>query len=307
MNKLKNVWVISDRAGMYSELCSGAAELGESVTLVYAGARGSAVGADRAYWLGETGGVRWPAFLPTVAALVKENAPELVLLCATKNGRLTAGYLAAALGASPVSDAFSVKVDDGIVCKRLVYGGAAVETLKPLGATAVVVVSNGTFEAVRNDPASEITDAALLPCAGLECTGVSAGEAASVNLSAAKRIVGVGRGLSDENDLAEARELAAVLGGELGCTRPVAEELKWLPRESYIGISGVTVKPDIYVAVGISGQVQHTVGIGDSGVIVAVNKDTNAPIFKDCDYGIVGDLKKIVPELTNLIKKGRES
>jgi electron transfer flavoprotein alpha subunit len=93
-------------------------------------------------------------------------------------------------------------------------------------------------------------------------------------------------------------ELAAVMGAEVGCTRPIAEEEKWLPREVYIGVSGVILAPEVYLGIGLSGQVQHTVGINRAKLIFAINKDKNAPIFKQADYGIVADLYKIVPALT---------
>ncbi|HBR09149.1 MAG TPA: electron transfer flavoprotein subunit alpha, partial [Clostridiales bacterium] len=126
---------------------------------------------------------------------------------------------------------------------------------------------------------------------------------AKVNLPAAKRVIGVGRGFSNEEDLELARDLAKAIGAEIGCTRPIAEESKWMPRETYIGVSGVMLKPELYFAIGLSGQVQHTVGINQSGTIIAINKDKEAPIFRYADYGIVGDLRKILPQLSGLLKK----
>ena len=95
--------------------------------------------------------------------------------------------------------------------------------------------------------------------------------------------------------------LAQKMGAELACSRPIAEGEKWMPKNRYPGVSGVVVKPEVYVACGISGQVQHMVGVNEARVIIAVNKDKNAPIFKHCDYGIVGDLNKVVPALTQLL------
>ena len=94
---------------------------------------------------------------------------------------------------------------------------------------------------------------------------------------------------------------AKAIGAEIGCSRPIAEGEHWMERERYIGVSGTQLKADIYIALGISGQIQHMVGAADCGVILAVNKDKNAPIFKDADAGIVGDLYKIVPELTRAL------
>ena len=122
-----------------------------------------------------------------------------------------------------------------------------------------------------------------------------------VNRTAAKRIVGVGRGVGAEEKIAALEELAEKIGAEMACSRPIAEGEKWMPKNRYLGVSGVVVKPDVYVACGISGQVQHMVGVNEARVIVAVNKDKNAPIFKHCDYGIVGDLNKVIPALTELL------
>jgi electron transfer flavoprotein alpha subunit len=110
-------------------------------------------------------------------------------------------------------------------------------------------------------------------------------------------VVGVGRGFAAEADLDLARTLAVKLGAELACSRPIAEGVDWMPAERYLGVSGATIKPDLYLAVGISGQVQHLVGVNGAKVIVAVNKDKNAPIFASADFGVVGDLYQVLPEL----------
>ena len=114
---------------------------------------------------------------------------------------------------------------------------------------------------------------------------------------AAKRILDVGRGLAAKEDLEMVRALAKVIGAEVGCSRPVAENNKWLPKANYMGITGVQVKPDFIITLGVSGQVQHIGGINKSKVIISVNKDKAAPIFKNCDFGLVGDIYKIVPAL----------
>ena len=116
-------------------------------------------------------------------------------------------------------------------------------------------------------------------------------------------MVCVGLGVEKEEDMQMIRDLAAVLNAEIGCTRGIAEEKHWLPHEQYIGISGAVIKPQLCLSIGISGQVQHTIGIRDSKVIVAVNNNEKAPIFKTSDYGIVGDLYEVVPLLIEELKK----
>ena len=127
----------------------------------------------------------------------------------------------------------------------------------------------------------------------------------SVNLAAARRVVSVGRGLEKQEDLALIEELARALEAEVGCTRPIAEGVNWMARERYIGVSGAMLKPDLFVAVGVSGQVQHMVGATGAKTIVAINKDKNAPVFKQADYGIVGDLYEVVPQLVESLKAGK--
>ncbi|MEM3614584.1 MAG: electron transfer flavoprotein subunit alpha/FixB family protein, partial [Nitrososphaerales archaeon] len=124
----------------------------------------------------------------------------------------------------------------------------------------------------------------------------------SVNLRSSSVIVTAGRGVKKKEDLAIVEELANVVGGVLAGTRPLVEDLKWLPKERQVGLSGETVKPNLYIAVGVSGQIHHIVGMKDSRVIVAINTDEKAPIFQVCDYGIVGDLYQVVPELTKALK-----
>ena len=124
-----------------------------------------------------------------------------------------------------------------------------------------------------------------------------------VDIAGVTKLVAVGRGFRKQEDLKLAQDLAAALKAELACSRPIAEEEHWLPIDHYVGISGNTVKAELYLAVGISGQVQHMVGARESKVIAAVNSDEHAPIFESADYGIIGDLYEVLPLLTAAIKK----
>jgi electron transfer flavoprotein alpha subunit len=123
-----------------------------------------------------------------------------------------------------------------------------------------------------------------------------------VDLSAAELIVSVGRGIKEADNIALVRKLADVLGAELAASRPICDA-GWLPMERQVGSSGQTVSPKMYLAIGISGAIQHQVGMKGARTVVAINKDPDAPIFEIADYGIVGDLFQIVPELIDAVQK----
>ena len=171
------------------------------------------------------------------------------------------------------------------------YGGLTNETVAFQG--AVLVLEGGA--GVEGGPAAETAEGVAMSAT---VTNVQAAGSGPANLAAARRIVSCGRGFKAEEDLAMANALADALGAEIACSRPLAEGTAWLSKDRYVGVSGMHVSPDIYVALGISGQVQHTSGMADSKIVVAVNNDENAPIFQISDYGIVGDIYEVVPALT---------
>ena len=125
---------------------------------------------------------------------------------------------------------------------------------------------------------------------------------AQESLKDAEVIVSAGRGFKKKEDLAVIEELARVLNGVVGASRPLTSDLGWLPEERQVGLTGTTVKPKLYFAIGISGQIQHLTGMRDSRVVVAINTDKHAPIFQECDYGVVGDLYAVVPALAKELK-----
>lgn len=303
MSKYPVVYVVADKPQAFSELIPGACMLGDSVEAIYVGAPEEAarvfgLGASKLLDIVPQPGQIFENYAPTIAQAIKPGA--LVLLPADRRGRAMAAKLGVALKAAVVNDVNAF--EDGSL-GRMVYGGLAQGLEKPATPTVIATVSPGTFESKEAadgvGPTEELVFVA--PKNAIKLKEKKPRQVSSVNIGKARRLVGVGRGFSKKEDLALANELAAVLGAELACSRPIAEGEKWLERERYIGVSGVMVKPEIYLAIGISGQIQHMVGARDSRAIVAINKDKNAPIFKYADYGIIGDLYKILPGLTKAL------
>ncbi|QOR45042.1 electron transfer flavoprotein subunit alpha/FixB family protein [Trueperella pecoris] len=219
------------------------------------------------------------------------DASGFVLLPATPTGRVIAGAIAAVKGLPLVTGTKGV-FDGGIVAAR--FGGIVEETIE---GPAVVLVSGGTAlegETIQGDPLT-------LDQAGLRVTGAESSQAKSVNLGGAKKIVAVGRGFKNEDDLKIAFNLAEKIGAEVACSRPIAEGNNWLGRDRYVGVSGQHVTPELYIAAGISGQIQHTAGMNEAKAVVVINSDKNAPYFEQADYGIVGDLYTVLPALTEAV------
>lgn len=296
MVKLGKSIVIATGKASALELTALAAQLSGDVTVIAVGDRSAAVNAARAVYI-DTGAVSAIAAAQYIVKAVGESGAELVLAESTQNGRYFAAAAAAELRTSAVTDAMAVWLEDGGICaKRMVYGGAAVKTVRVNG-TAVVCPSAGVAAAEEGIPCTCVSDAAVSMPEGVEYVSAEKKTVQRVNLAAAKRVVGVGRGVKNAENLAAAERFAAKIGAEMGCTRPVAEEDGLMPRERYLGVSGCTVKPDIYIAAGVSGQTQHMVGVNESRMIVAINSDKNAAIFDQCDFGIVGDMTEVLAGL----------
>lgn len=248
-------------------------------------------------------------FVLALAALIAEEQPDLVCLPHTYQTRDFAPALAARLGRALVTDVTAVKKDGAAVTYvRPVFQGklnADVVTEGPV--PHFVTFQIGSFRAdaaARSSAAVAIRKATVAIDAGAirqkpEAPFKEAKQA--VDLSQAERIVAVGRGIKGQEHLKLAEELAQALGAELAASRPICDA-GWLPMDRQIGSSGQTVAPKLYVALGISGAIQHLVGMKGSRTVVAINKDSEAPIFEVADYGIAGDLFEVVPAVIAALK-----
>ena len=290
---MERIFVFANEAGSVAELTSGAKASGASVALVTSGKTYGC--ADEVFAYPEE--VSLVSVLCAVSELIVSQKPQLLLCESGSDGRLLAGYTAAKLGVSPLCDVMSLSCTaDAVETTRLVYGGSAVKT-EQCAFPAVAIVCAGTFEASDAAAEPQVTQINCSGSCSVELAGTSAVEASTVNLAAAKRVVGVGRGLASADNIPAAEKLAAALGAEIGCTRPVAEEEHWYSKDRYIGVSGVMIKPNFYLAIGISGQFQHMVGVNETIVICAFNKDENAPIIKQADYTLIGDVNAVLPAI----------
>jgi electron transfer flavoprotein alpha subunit len=239
-------------------------------------------------------------------AFVRAVAPSLVLLPHTYQTRDFAPALAARLGRSLITDCIGVREGTGgRAFTRPMFQGKLVADVIPLGETPhLVSFQVGAYradQAVRGTAAVRVAEAAVDPSRIRQRPEAPFQEAkGAVDLSQAERIVAVGRGIKSHENVALAEKLAAALGAELAASRPICDA-GWLPMERQIGSSGQTVAPKLYVAVGISGAIQHVVGMKGARTIVAINKDADAPIFEIADYGIAGDLFELLPALTKAL------
>jgi len=240
--------------------------------------------------------------------VVKETRAETILIGSNKNGKELASRLAGKLNAGCVIDSTNIYIKDKkLNVERVVYSGNAIAVEQFNSKPCIVTIPPKLFDPLKKDDGrkgdtvkkrinAEKSSSKILKIQELK-TG-------DVNVEDAEIIVSCGRGFKNKDDIKLVNELADVLKGKtVGCSRPIAADLKWLSEDHWIGLSGHKVKPKLYIAAGISGQIQHIAGMRDSGIIVAINKDPEALIFKSADYGIVGDLYEVIPRLTNAVKE----
>jgi electron transfer flavoprotein alpha subunit len=254
----------------------------------------------------------------TVAALknlIQQKQPRLVLMPHTYQVRDFAPQLAAALARTLISDAVGYRKDSGgtlVFTRQMFQGKFAADVSFACDPPHFVTFQSGAFrgdKAEAGASASPVETVSAQIADGIirnqpEAPFKEAKQA--VDLTQAEIIVSVGRGIKEQKNIDIAKALADALGGEIAASRPICDS-GWLPMDRQIGSSGQTVAPKVYLAVGISGAIQHIVGMKGARTIIAINKDAEAPIFEIADYGIVGNLFDIVPALTEEVKKAKAS
>ncbi|WP_435062949.1 electron transfer flavoprotein subunit alpha/FixB family protein [Halobaculum sp. EA56] len=233
------------------------------------------------------------------AALFEELSPTAVLLPNSVNGLDYAPAVANRLGLPLVADAVGLSYDDGLEATREMYGSKVETAVEVSEEPFVVTVRGGEWPAVE-----EPADVPIEPFeydfdeaeSGARVQGYEEVGAGDVDIAEAEFLVSIGRGIEEEENLELIEELVEVTGATLSASRPIVDN-GWLPKNRQVGQSGKQVTPDVYLAIGISGAVQHVAGMKGAETIIAINTDPNAPIFDIADYGIVGDLFDVVPAL----------
>jgi electron transfer flavoprotein alpha subunit len=249
------------------------------------------------------------ALAATAEARLRGDDYRAAFFAASAQGRDLAPRVAARLGASLASDVTDFELQgDGLLARHPAYTGKVIVTLRLTGTPALVSLRPGAITPVEQPRAARVEQAspAIDPGASrVTVTETSQRAGAALDLGEAPVIVSGGRGLRAPENFKLVEELAAAFGNAaVGATRAVTDD-GWRPATDQIGQTGRVVSPDLYVALGISGAIQHLAGMRTARTIVAINKDKDAPIFKIADYGIVGDLFEVVPKLTEEVRKAR--
>lgn len=252
------------------------------------------------------------AFAAALRQFIADKQPSIVLMPHTYQVRDFVPKLATSMGRTVISDCIGYKKDGGklLFTRQMFQGKFAADVSFTCDAPWFVTFQNGAF---RGDKAEAGSSAAAVESVKIDIADgvvrtqpqeVFKEAKQAVDLTQAEIIVAVGRGIKEQKNIELAKQLAEALGGELAASRPICDS-GWLPMDRQIGSSGQTVAPKLYLALGISGAIQHIVGMKGARTIIAVNKDSEAPIFEIADYAVVGNLFDIVPPLIEAIKKAK--
>ncbi|MCD6368625.1 MAG: electron transfer flavoprotein subunit alpha/FixB family protein [Thermoproteales archaeon] len=265
-------------------------------------------GADRVYLYDHPSLKHFDVVLykQNIVNLVKEEKPEIILIGATPIGRSLAPRIAAALNTGLTADCIDLQVDENgdLIQIRPAFTGNIIAHIKTKTRPVMTTVR---YKVMKMGVRDERRKGKIIKkkVEVIDNTGIKIlrkEKRKEVNIADADVIVACGRGLKKPEDISMIEELAKLLGGVVGASRPLVDE-GWISKDHQIGFSGNTVKPKLYIACGISGSPQHLAGMRDSNIIVAINIDPTAPIFRHADYGIVGDLYEVVPKLIKELKK----
>lgn len=245
------------------------------------------------------------AYAKVIAAAAKKENAQVIVTSHNVTGKSVAGIVAALLNAGMVAGAVDYpQTENGFIVKKNVFSGKAFANVKINSESKVITLTPNTFAVKKGEGTAAVEDLAV------ELTDADFGVqqqkedkvTGKTPLGEAELVVSGGRGLKGPENWGIIEDLADALGASLACSRPVADS-DWRPHNEHVGQTGGTIRPNLYIAVGISGAIQHLAGVNGSKTIVVINKDPEAPFFKAADYGVVGDAFEVVPQLTEAVKK----
>lgn len=248
------------------------------------------------------------AYADAFEQVIKATNPQYVVMSHTYQVRDFAPKVATRFGREVVGDCIRYRAEGGklVLSRRIFLGKLDADVTVGGDAPYFVTFQSGAFRGDAAEKGSASVETIDVPVGEVRMTAEEPFQEAkaSVDLTKSEVIVAIGRGIKSQENIAVAQALADVLGADLAASRPICDS-EWLPIDRQIGSSGQTVAPKLYIALGISGAIQHIVGMKNAGTIVAINKDSEAPIFDIADYGIVGDLFEAVPVMVEEIKKAK--
>lgn len=247
------------------------------------------------------------AYASAITMIAKEVDAQVVVMGQSYNGRAVSPRVAVKLDAAPFSGVTSlIDPDNGFESERAAFSGKGIQTQKTDRSKAVVTVKTNSYHIEEHPTTCTIEEATFTPgdldvdAVAQELLKASEG----ISLTEAEIVVSAGRGMKGPENWGIIEELAELLGAATACSKPTAD-MEWRPHHEHVGQTGIQIAPNLYIAIGISGAIQHLAGVSSSKNIVVINKDPEAPFFKIADYGIVGDLFEVVPKLIEAIKQAR--
>ena len=306
-----NILVYSELTRNIPELITAAQKLGNEIAACVVGSADDAQtiiehGASKVYLTEYNKNAPAEAYVTPLVNAAALSGANTIIVSMTPKGRAVAAQAAQILNAGCGSECKTIKAgSDGYEFSRAIYGGKATSFEQCTTELFVATIPQKLFEASQRDESSKgevITIENTFSDYPVQVVDVVPREGDDVDITAANTVVCFGRGVAKEEDLPLINDLAEAVGGVVGCTRPISMDFHWLPQERYVGLSGKSVKPKLFIAVGVSGQIQCLAGANDSKVIVGINKDESAPVFEYSDYAIVADLYEVVPALISAIK-----
>ena len=302
---MSNVWMIVADAMSASNVAGIAVSAGAPVdALVF----GDAKMAEDVAKLGVATVTRYDvdatlaeAYAPAIAEKAAAEAPAAVILSDNATARALAGAIAVKVGAAVATSVVSVSIADAqATVEQLVAEGEGVQVLKT-SAPVVCVIADGGPDA-EEGAAVAVQDGVADAIDALKVVATNAEGEGAAGLLTAEKVVGVGLGIGGKENLALVNDLADALGAAVACTLPLCDNYHWFEHSSVVGTSTQKISPRLYLCCGSSGAPQHMAGVRSAKVIVAINNDPEAPIFRECSYGIVGDAVKVLPVLTSAVK-----